>query len=474
LRYNLPFMAAIVFWLAVGLVFGGLVTWLALRTQAATLEERLKARDVKIAEQEARLNSDLATITNLQADLSLVRQESAMLQTRIEEERKAADAKHALLVESREALVHQFKSLSLDALKSNNEEFLKLAQMRLEKFQEGARGDLEKRQAAIDELMKPVKETLQKFDIKMGEIEKARADAYVGLKQEVSTLKEIQAGLRIETSNLVRALGTPRVRGRWGELQLRRVVEVAGMLEHCDFVEQATVSTDDGALRPDVVVRLPGGKSLVIDAKTPMEAYLQAIEAPTEPERRAKLLEHARNVRDHMKLLGAKSYWKQFQPAPEFVVLFVPGESFFSAALEADPELIDRQIDENHVIPASPTTLIALLRAAAYGWRQEALEENAHKISELGRLLYERIETMTGHFTRIGSSLKSAVENYNKAVGSLETRVLVSARELRKMKVTDAETEIEGPSPIELTPRSLADASETNGDAPERKLKENS
>jgi DNA recombination protein RmuC len=456
-------MVEIVIWLFVGAVLGGLAAWLALRTQAATLEERLKARDLKISEQEARLNSDLATITALQADLALVRQESATLQARMEEERKAAEAKNALLIESREALVHQFKSLSLDALKNNNAAFLDLAKSTLEKFQEGARGDLEKRQAAIDDLMKPVKETLLKFDVKMTEIEKARADAYVGLKQEVTTLKDIQANLRTETSNLVRALGTPRVRGRWGELQLRRVIEVAGMLEHCDFVEQASVGTDDGALRPDVVVKLPGGKSLVIDAKTPMEAYLQALEAPTEAERRAKLLEHARNVRDHMKLLGAKSYWKQFQLAPEFVVLFVPGESFFSAALEADPELIDRQIDENHVIPASPTTLIALLRAAAYGWRQEALEENAQKISELGRQLYERISTMTEHFTRAGSSLKGAVEHYNRAMGSLETRVLVSARELRKLKVTDAVDEIEAPTPIDVVPRLPLGGNETTG-----------
>jgi DNA recombination protein RmuC len=245
-------------------------------------------------------------------------------------------------------------------------------------------------------------------------------------------------------------------------------VELAGMLEHCDFLEQAHVATDDGALRPDVVVKLPGGKSLVIDAKTPMEAYLQALEAPSEPERRAKLAEHARNIREHMKLLGMKSYWKQFQPAPEFVVLFIPGESFFSAALEFEPDLIDRQIDENHVIPASPTTLIALLRAAAYGWRQESLAENAQKISELGRVLYERVQTMSEHFGRVGASLKGAVENYNKAVGSLESRVLVSARELRKLKVSDAANEIEGPSQVDVIPRALtepADKSE-NGQLP--------
>ena len=428
-----------------GVCFGVIGTWLALRTRAATLEERLAAREGRIGEMESRL-------TEQAADLALARNEFAQARAELVQ----SETRLAALNEAQVKMTEAFKALSADALQSNNKAFMNLAQVTLEKFQEGARSDLEKRQTAIDEMVKPVKETLQKFDVKMTEIEKARADAYTGLKQEVVTLKDIQAGLRNETSNLVRALGTPRVRGRWGELQLRRVVEVAGMLEHCDFVEQAHVATEDGALRPDVVVRLPGGKSLVIDAKTPMDAYLQALEAPTEPERRVKLGEHARNIREHMKLLGAKSYWKQFAPAPEFVVLFVPGESFFSAALEADPELIDRQIDENHVIPASPTTLIALLRAAAYGWRQEALEQNAQEISKLGRDLYDRITTMTEHFGRVGTSLKGAVDNYNKAMASLETRVLVSARRFEELKATDTGKELPAPVQIDLVPRTVA------------------
>ena len=449
-------MAAMAFWIAIGAIFAALVTWLALRTQNATLQERLTARANKIAELELRA-------TEAEAGLALVRSEFAQAQkslveidTRLVEERKAAEAKQALLIQSRDELKNQFAALSQDALKSNNAAFLTLAQTTLEKFQEGARGDLAKRQTEIDNLVKPVKQTLEKFDQKIGEIEKSRVEAYSGLTAQVRGLAETQVTLQREASALVKALGTPRVRGRWGELQLRRVVELAGMLEHCDFQEQQQVATEDGALRPDVVVRLPGGKSLVIDAKTPMEAYLKALEAPSEPERRALLAEHARNIREHMKLLGMKSYWKQFQPAPEFVVLFVPGESFFSAALEFEPDLIDRQIDENHVIPASPTTLIALLRAAAYGWRQESLAENAQKISELGRLLYDRIGVMTEHFGRLGSSLKGAVDNYNKALGSLESRVLVSSRELRHLKVTDAATEIESPAPIDASPRTPA------------------
>jgi DNA recombination protein RmuC len=463
-RYIPRFMEAIVFWVLIGAIFAGAATWLVLRTRTATLEERLTARQIKITELESRVTEQAAALSLAQIESAQARQDLMQSETRLIEERKAAAEKLALLNEAQAKLSDAFKALSSEALKSNNVAFLSLAQATLEKFQEGARNDLEKRQTAIDQLVKPVRETLQKFDVKIGEIEKSRIEAYGGLKQEVTNLKELQISLRDETSNLVRALGSPRVRGRWGELQLRRVVEIAGMLEHCDFVEQAHVSTDDGALRPDVVVRLPGGKCLVIDAKTPMEAYLQALQASSEPERRAKLAEHARNVREHMKLLGTKAYWKQFQPAPDFVVLFIPGESFFSAALELDPELIDRQIDENHVIPASPTTLIALLRAAAYGWRQEALAENAQKISDLGRELYERLTTMTEHFGRVGSSLKGAVENYNKTVASFEGRVLVSARKFRDLKASNAAQEIEGAETVDMVPRKLADQAE-NGDS---------
>jgi DNA recombination protein RmuC len=289
----------------------------------------------------------------------------------------------------------------------------------------------------------------------MGELEKARLQAYVGLTEQVKGLALTQDTLQRETSNLVKALGSPGVRGRWGEVQLRRVVEIAGMLQHCDFEQQVHQAGEGGALRPDMVVRLPGGRSVVVDAKTPLTAYLEAMGAPDEATRKLKMAEHARSVRDHMVSLGKKAYWEQFQPAPEFVVLFLPGENFYSAALEQEPALIEKLTPENRVVLATPTTLIALLHAFAYGWRQEALAENAQAISALGRELHERLATMTEHFGKVGGSLASAVENYNKTLNSLDTRVLVSARKFEELKATHSDKELKSPAPIEVIPRAL-------------------
>ena len=420
--------------------------------------ERRATAEARIAELPALLKER----TQLQQTLSNLQARQSELQERLTQERQGAAEKLALIDQAQTKLADAFKALSVDALQHNNRSFLELARENLGRFQQSAQGDLEARQKAMGDLVKPIAESLAKVDLRIGEVEKSRIDAYSALDQQLkSLLQHHLPQLHRETASLVQALRQPAVRGRWGEIQLKRVVELAGMLEHCDFTEQASMDGDSGRLRPDLVVRLPGGKRIAIDAKTPLDAYFSAAELESQGQTAAaelKLLDHARQLRDHMRKLAEKSYWehlaREFGSSPEFVVLFVPGEAFYSAALKADPTLIERGV-EQRVILATPTTLIALLKAVAYGWRQEALAENAQAISDLGKELYKRISTLAEHWARVGKSLGQATESYNKATSALESRVLVSARRFRDLQATVDGGEMLALDPIDHVPRAL-------------------
>jgi DNA recombination protein RmuC len=380
--------------------------------------------------------------------------EVAEARARLDSERKSTVEKLALLRETEGRLKDAFDALSKRALETNSESFLQLAATKFAQLTQHADSDLTARQKAINDLVEPIKQTLTLVDTKLQDVEKQRVGDYSALTEQLKSLATSQLDLKQETSRLVTALRTPHVRGRWGEIQLRRVVELADMMEHCDFVEQqSAVTEDDRRLTPDLIVRLPGGKHIIVDAKAPLAAYLDAIELPDEASRELKLRDHARQVRQHMEALGSKAYWDQFEHTPDMVFMFLPGETFFSAALQHDPSLIEYGV-ARRVIPASPTTLIALLRAVAYGWRQEKLEENAHAISELGRELYDRVRVMGSHMEKLGKSLDRSVDAYNQTLRSMESRVFVTARKFREMGVSTIE-ELPDLEPVERMPQAV-------------------
>lgn len=411
-------------------------------------EQELAAR----AEKMAGISQELAHAQALLAET----------QARTGEATKFTDEKIAVLSDLQTQLAESFRALSADALRSNNQSFLDLASVALEKFQEGAKGDLAIRQQAIDELVKPLREQMERVDSRMVEMEKERAGAVGAVMQGVEALVKAQQGLQSETRNLVFALRSPAARGRWGEVQLRRVVEMSGMVEYCDFEQQPVLAGEEGTLRPDMVIQLPNQRRIVVDAKVALSAYLEALECTDEQERAARLRAHADQVRSHLNRLSAKQYWEQFPQSPEFVIAFVPGETFFSAALEQDPSLVEFGV-ERRVILATPTTLIALLKAIAYGWKQESLSANAREIQHLGRTLYERVRGMAGHWADLQKNLERANQSFNRATGAMESRVLPSARRLKELGAGVGE-DVAPLQDVESTPRSLRHLSEAADD----------
>ena len=432
----------------VALFVGAGVAWVATWTHfAGRGHDERRTRDVRIAELEARgdelrrqLGERATEIDGVRREVAAERSQRADSDARLDEARKSLDEQRRVFDEARVNLKETFEALSHKALSTSNDEFLRLAEERLGQ-----------RQKEIDASLTPLKSALERYEGEIRGLEQARDQAYGSLQTEVQRLARLSEQLQGETGNLVNALRSPQVRGRWGEVTLHRVVELAGMTEHCDYVEQATVETETGRLRPDMVVSLPGGRAIVVDAKAPLSAYLEAMGAATEDQRQQAMTRHARQVREHMSALAGKAYWEQFATTPELVVMFIPGESFVGAAAQADPALIEDGMNRK-VVVATPTTLVALLRAIAYGWRQEQVATNAEGIRKLGGELYDRLRTLAGHFDSVGTALGRAVNAYNAFVGSMETRVLPSARRFRDLGAASGD-EIAPLIPVEQAPR---------------------
>ena len=428
-------------------VIGAAVSLLFCRMQSAALAERKRSLEQDLAT--ARATADRQT-----AEIRALTEARSALDATLDSERRAAQEKLQLLQDASEQLKSQFKSLAATALDSNNANFLQLAKSVLQNYQTQAAGDLAQKEQAVKNLVEPIAESLKGMNQQIQDLEKTRAAAYGTLTSQVASLLDTQKALQTETGNLVKALREPQARGRWGELQLHRVLELSGMLEYCDFKEQLSFNDDERRYRPDVIVDLPGGKQVVVDAKAPLSAYLSALESPDELGRNICLAEHARQVRNHIDSLASKAYWSHLPCTPEFVVLFLPGEVFFRAAMDSDAELIEYGVSQK-VIVTSPTTLIALLKAVAYGWNQKNLAESAKKISDAGKTLYERLCTMTEHLERLGKTAGRSGESYNDLVASMERRVLPEARKFPDLDRSLAAESLPEPKQLDRTVREL-------------------
>jgi DNA recombination protein RmuC len=456
-------MSEIIISIVLGIIIGGLIGVFIARHRLhrvyeeeqrlrAVSETRLEEAEKQLMEQKEAKSKAEQSIENFRTQLELQNQEKARIETKLQEAQKNIEEQKKLLDQATEKLTDTFKSLSATALQSNNEEFMKLARQSLETILEKTKSEFGKE--AIDNTIAPLKDALKRYDVEIKRMENERQKAYGGLQEQLNNLMVTHEKLKDETSALVNALKRPHVRGRWGEITLRRVVELVGMSEYCDFTEQVSVDTEDGRLRPDLIVHLPGKRAIVVDAKAPLKHFLDANEAETEKERDSAMVAHARAVREHMKKLAGKDYWRQFEESPDFVVLFLPGDSFFSAALELDRNLIEDGIN-NKVILATPTTLIALLRTIALSWQQQRMTENARRIAEAGTELYERICIFQEHLERIGSSLNTAVQNYNRAAGSFSSRVIPGAKKLEELGVKQTKKQAQEIEQIETSVREL-------------------
>ncbi len=397
-----------------------------------------------------------------QHDITRLHEDKARLTALLEAQQTAIEERNRSFEEAQNQFENTFKSLASDVLKSNSSEFLKLAESNFQTLHTRASGTLEQREKAVEGMVKPIREALEKTDQQIRRMEKERQTAFGSLTQHLQFMAQAQEQLQGETRNLVKALRRPEVRGQWGEMTLKRLAELAGMVEHCDFDQQQSIDTDEGKQRPDMVVRMPGSREIIVDAKAPMDGYLAAVEAQDDSTRLLELQRHARNVRDRVRELSGKSYWQQFPQSPDFVVLFIPGDQFLSSALEVDAKLLEDAMTDK-VVLATPSSLVALLRAVAYGWRQEALAENAEHIRAVGQDLYERLSTFAEHLDKIGSHLSRSVDSYNKAVGSFDSRVLPGARKFTEMGI-QGKKDLPEPGPVERLPRPVQGNPDKPGD----------